>query len=76
MYKNIIIALLMVFTFGANGQYVDIPDYSFIRCFKENYPQLMNGDQLDVAAAEKYDGTLDLSKKRIRDLSGIENSKK
>lgn len=66
-----IIILSLVFHIGLSQTYV-LPDANLRDKLKTSYPQVMQGDLLDITKAGQLIGTLDLRWSNIIDASGVE----
>lgn len=54
------------------GQLVSLPDVNLRNKLLASYPQVMTGNQLDVAKAAAHTGTLDLRNSNISNATGIQ----
>jgi len=73
--KNIISLLLalIISVNYLNAQYVTIPDSNFVSFLNNNYPNCMNGNQMDTTCINLNSDTLvQISNKNISDLEGIQ----
>lgn len=66
---TILLVLIIHLTFG---QLVQLEDANLIAKLKSSYPQVMVGNDLDVAKAATLTGSLDLRNANISNASGIE----
>lgn len=73
---RIYIKLLMIFLVlglsEAMGQTISLPDTNLINKLQEDYPQVMEGEELDTSEAQALTGVLNLSNANISDANGIE----
>ncbi|MBY0425029.1 MAG: leucine-rich repeat domain-containing protein, partial [Cytophagales bacterium] len=71
--KSSIAALLLCFSISQSfSQSYTLPDTNFRNKLLVSYPFLMTGNQLNLAVATAYPGSLLLSNSNISDLTGIE----
>lgn len=73
MKSYIIITILLLFI-AATGwsQTVTIPDVNLRNKLLSDYPQVMQGDKLDIAKARSFTGILNLNFANIADANGIQ----
>ncbi|MBO9703607.1 MAG: leucine-rich repeat domain-containing protein [Sporocytophaga sp.] len=70
---RIFFGLIFILTMQlAYGQRVSLPDVNLMNKLKANYPQVMQGDQLDIEKAADLTGALDLRNANISDATGIQ----
>ena len=70
---RIFLGLIVFFTIQiAFGQLVSLPDANLRNKLLASYPQVMQGNQLDIAKAAVLAGTLDLRNSNITDATGIQ----
>ena len=52
--KNLLLSLALCFTFfkSTQAQYVTIPDSNFVAFLQQNYPNCMNGNQMDTTCSD------------------------
>lgn len=76
MKKGLFAAILLLcFTFGntLQAQYVTIPDANFATWLQTNYPQCMQGNQMDTTCSAVITDTIvNCQRKSIVDLTGIQ----
>ncbi len=70
--NQIITTLLLSFCTSIQAQWVSIPDTNFVNFLTLNYPQCMNGNQMDTTCqAIQNEYALNCNSQSISDLSGI-----
>ena len=62
-----------LFSFNVFAQTVTLPDINLVNKLKEDYPQVMQGDELLLAEAANLTGGLNVSGANITDATGIEH---
>ena len=73
MKKLYFLLILFHFLFKANAQWVTIPDSNFVAFLQQEYPQCMNGNQMDTTcSAIVYATHINCSNMNISDLTGIQ----
>lgn len=76
MRKFLLLVLISLFTFSVQAQYVTIPDPGFVSWLTFNYPNCMNGNQMDTTCADILSpstaGYVTISGYTIHDLEGIQ----
>lgn len=76
--RRVLLALVLFFfiTFSSNAQFVTIPDSGFVNWLNFEYPNCMNGNQLDTTCADILSpstaGYVSISGYTIHDLEGIQ----
>jgi internalin A len=63
---------LLFFVSYANAQTVALPDVNLRNKLIANYPQVMQGNELDIAEAAALHGMLDLANSNISNADGIQ----
>lgn len=70
--QHYITLLLLFFVSYANAQTVALPDVNLRNKLIANYPQVMQGNELDIAEAATLPGILDLANSNISNAEGIQ----
>ena len=73
MKTRLLAIAMLLCTFAAKAQYVTIPDPAFVQFLQLNYPNCMNGNQMDTTCSEIVSADyVECSHAGINDLEGIQ----
>ncbi len=72
-WKMVWAIVLFLTSSMVSGQTVELPDTNLRNKLLSDYPEVMEGESLSLAAAAAHTGSLDLRNARITDATGIEH---